>query len=243
MMLLSVNPFIDAYTQSDILGKLIFICLFALSIGSWSVIVYAAYQTYSVKRAANRFSMAFQRVKHSPLHLPSEGLAGGAYGELYHLLRRQVLELLEKNQRYGAAANAENEKKSSWLSLSDIECVENYLSAAIAAQIHKLERRLAILATTVSLAPFLGLLGTVWGILITFSHLQSGHGNSHQAVLGGLSLALATTVVGLIDAIPALIGYNFLRHQIKDIAVAMDGFAADMVLAVDRQYRQVDVRA
>lgn len=105
-----------------------------------------------------------------------------------------------------------------------------------------LEKNLFILATIVSLAPFLGLLGTVWGILTTFSELQSqAAGSTHQMVLGGLSLALATTVLGLIDAIPALIGYNYLKNNIRDFETDMESFANEILASVEMQYRQVDV--
>ncbi len=101
-----------------------------------------------------------------------------------------------------------------------------------------LEKNLFILATIVSLAPFLGLLGTVWGILTTFSQLQMQGGS--QVVLGGLSMALATTVLGLIDAIPALVGYSFLKNKIREFQTDMDGFATEMLATVELQYRKVD---
>jgi biopolymer transport protein TolQ len=92
------------------------------------------------------------------------------------------------------------------------------------------------------LAPFLGLLGTVWGILTTFSELQvQGSSSSHQMVLGGLSLALATTVFGLIDAIPALIGYNYLKNTIRDFQTEMEKFASELLASIEMQYRKVDL--
>src|SRR4029078_12125978 len=109
-------------------------------------------------------------------------------------------------------------------------------------QVKHLEKNLYILSTTVSLAPFLGLLGTVWGILTTFSEMQSKTaGSTHQMVLGGLSLALATTVLGLLDAIPALIGYNYLKNTIRDLEVDMEGFSTEILASVELQYRQVDI--
>ena len=64
--------------------------------------------------------------------------------------------------------------------------------------------------------------------------------NTHQMVLSGLSLALATTVLGLIDAIPALMGYNYLKHSIKDFATDMEGFSNEILTAVELQYRKVE---
>ena len=114
--------------------------------------------------------------------------------------------------------------------------------AIVSTQIKNLEKNLFILSTVVTLAPFLGLLGTVWGILITFSELQSHTmGSANQLVLGGLSLALATTVLGLFIAIPALIGYNYLKHAISDYATEMENFSIELVASVEMQYRKVDI--
>ena len=75
----------------------------------------------------------------------------------------------------------------------------------------------------------------------TFSELQAQSvGSTHQMVLGGLSLALATTVLGLLDAIPALVGYNYLKNTIRDFATEMEGFSNEILAAVELQYRKVD---
>jgi biopolymer transport protein TolQ len=112
----------------------------------------------------------------------------------------------------------------------------------VATQTKTLEKNLFLLSTVVSLAPFLGLLGTIWGILTTFSELQSHTaGGTHQMVLGGLSLALATTVLGLLDAIPALIGYNYLKNAIREFQTEMEGFANEILASIEMQYRKVDV--
>lgn len=102
-----------------------------------------------------------------------------------------------------------------------------------------LEKNLYILSTIVTLAPFLGLLGTVYGILTTFTALKtSAAGGSNQIILGGLSLALATTVLGLIDAIPALIGYNYLKNVVYDFDAEMDRFATDVLSTLELHYRK-----
>jgi len=136
-----------------------------------------------------------------------------------------------------------NQQQLSFMSPSDIELVESHLVSNISKQTKTLEKNLFVLSTIVSLAPFLGLLGTVWGILNTFSDLQAQTmiGNTSQLALNGLSLALATTVVGLIDAIPALIGYNFLKNRIHNYRMTMEEFSTNILASVEFHYRQVDV--
>ena len=93
-----------------------------------------------------------------------------------------------------------------------------------------------------ALAPFLGLLGTVWGMLVTFSGLKS-HAVSmaNAAVLSGLSTALATTVLGLLIAIPALIAYGYLRNAVLEINRDMENFSQVLLTTIEMQYRKVDV--
>lgn len=246
-IILATNPFFDAYVQSDFLGKFIFIALYALSICSWVVLIHRAWLTYQAKKAAFRFYEAFQLQKLNPLSLDCENVSKqkkiNPFLDLYKVLKKQSLELLAKNRHFGQLKEVSGAQTTSpaFLSLSDIDFVSAHLAATVASQVKNLEKHLYILSTTVSLAPFLGLLGTVWGILTTFSALQTqGVGSTHQMVLGGLSLALATTVLGLLDAIPALIGYNYLKNSIRDFATEMDGFSNEILACIELQYRKVD---
>ncbi len=233
LIVLNGNPFFESYSQSDLLGKGIFLALYALSICSWSLLIYKVWVTHQAKKQSLRFYEAFQLHKSNPLNLECEHLRKqqtyNPFLDLYRVLKKQCVDVLAKNRH------------SSSLSLSDIDFVASHLSTQVAYQVKQLEKNLYLLSTTVSLAPFLGLLGTVWGILATFSqlHMQSGGGN--QMVLGGLSMALATTVLGLVDAIPALIGYNYLKNSVRDFTTEMEGFSNEILAAVELQYRKVDV--
>ncbi|MCB1135963.1 MAG: MotA/TolQ/ExbB proton channel family protein, partial [Chlamydiia bacterium] len=149
-----------------------------------------------------------------------------------HRIKEQTVEILNRKHQGG------NTGVTVELSKADLHLVENHAQSAITRAGAMLESQLFLLSTTVSLAPFLGLLGTVWGILLTFSELQNHvEGSSNQAMMSGLSMALATTVLGLLVAIPALIGYNFLRHSIRDFTVEMEAFATDILSAIEMQYR------
>lgn len=245
IILLNGNPFFEAYSQSDILGKLIFLALYALSICSWTVLIYKLWVTHQAKKHAFQFHESFLLQKLNPLNLDCENLNKkkliNPFLDLYQVLKKQSLEVLAKNRHFSKLNDA-NLANSSYLSLSDIDFVGSHLSTQVAQQVKHLEKNLYILSTTVSLAPFLGLLGTVWGILTTFSEMQSQTaGSTHQMVLGGLSLALATTVLGLLDAIPALIGYNYLKNTIRDLATEMEGFSNEILGSVELQYRRVDI--
>lgn len=254
IFMLNGNPFFDAYSQSDLLGRFIFLGLYGLSICSWSILIYKIWMTFQAKKHAFRFHEAFQLQKFNPLSLNCEEMNKrnkiNPFLELYQTLKKQSSEVLTKNRHFSKIQQTETNGFSgsqqspppSFLSLSDIDYLSSHLSTQVAQQVKFLEKHLYVLSTTVSLAPFLGLLGTVWGILTTFSEMQAqSFGGSHQMVLGGLSLALATTVLGLLVAIPALIGYNYLKNTIRDFTTEMEGFSNEVLAAVELQYRKVDV--
>lgn len=248
IIILTSNPFFEAYTQSDFLGKLIFIALYALSICSWAVLLYKMWITHQAKKYSFRFHESFQLQKLNPLSLDCENInkknVMNPFLDLYHVLKKQCLEVLTKNRHFNRMQMNESINQPlppSYLSLNDIDYVASHLSTQVAQQVKHLEKYLYVLSTTVSLAPFLGLLGTVWGILTTFSEMQAQTtGSTHQMVLGGLSLALATTVLGLLDAIPALIGYNYLKNSIRDFTTDIEGFSNEILASVELQYRKAD---
>jgi biopolymer transport protein TolQ len=244
-IILAGNPFFEAYSQSDILGKLIFLALYALSITSWIVLLHKLWITYHAKKSAFRFYEAFQLQKNNPLNLECDHLNNkkglNPFVDIYKVLKKQALDVMAKNRHFQTGGASSGNPSGASLSLSDIDYLASHLSTQVSGQVKNLDKNLYILSTTVSLAPFLGLLGTVWGILTTFSEMQAQtSGSTHDMVLGGLSLALATTVLGLLDAIPALIGYNYLKNSIKDFSIEMEGFSNDILANVELQYRRVE---
>jgi biopolymer transport protein TolQ len=237
------NPFLDAFVLSDSLGKIIFIGLIFLSVITWVILIQKIIKTTQARKNSIAFSQLFNQQRLNPLNLETEKRKTteilNPFLEIYQVLKKQTLEMLNKNRLFGQVVSKES--GSSFLSPSDIDCVQSYLYSTIATQVKGLEKNLFILSTIVTLGPFLGLLGTVWGILTTFSNLQvQGSAHTNQMVLGGLSLALATTVMGLVDAIPALIGYNYLKNAIRDFETEMEGFSTEILASIEMQYRKVE---
>ncbi|HXF28744.1 MAG TPA: MotA/TolQ/ExbB proton channel family protein [Chlamydiales bacterium] len=250
--LLASNPFLQAYTESDLLGKLIFIGLIALSIITWSVFVHKLWITRKVKKESLTFRKAFFEQKQNPLeiHYETNGAKGtsrpnpecpNAFSIIYEVIKTKTNELLDKNQKLAPQALKKNNTQLGYLSASDVALLDAAAESAIATLTKYLDKNLYLLSTVVTLAPFLGLLGTVWGILITFSGMQTDMGAaSNQVVLGGLSLALTTTVLGLVNAIPAVISYNYLKNSVHDFDSEMSRFANDVLSSIELHYRKVD---
>ena len=116
------------------------------------------------------------------------------------------------------------------------------MQIASSEEVTRLERNMPWLAITAAVTPFVGLFGTVWGIIDAFHGLGTAGAATLRAVAPGISEALITTAAGLAAAIPAVIAYNLLGSSIRDFAARSDDFALEMLNAVDRQPAPVEVR-
>jgi|ERR1700722_12193336 len=245
--LANMGTFVTAYTQSDFLGKTIILGLISLSILCWIILVQKVWTTRQVEQISKAFRKAFQLNRERVLHLeldelpkPKNRLVPHPFAQIFQELKTKTVEILNKNHYFSKQIGKEAEQV--YLSPTDLEIVESHVLTTISGQIKVLEKNLFILATIITLAPFLGLLGTVWGILITFSELHAGATvGSNNVVLGGLSMALSTTVMGLVIAIPALIAYNYLKHAVKNYASDMEEFLYQLLSSVELQYRKADI--
>jgi biopolymer transport protein TolQ len=122
------------------------------------------------------------------------------------------------------------------VSIKGIEHVKRTMENAVAQESLKLESGLILLAIAVSGAPFLGLLGTVWGVMSTFGHIAQQGSASLAAMAPGVSAALITTVAGLLVAIPSMFGYNWLVHNLRVLTVELDNFAQEIVSKIETEY-------
>ncbi|MBS0615155.1 MAG: MotA/TolQ/ExbB proton channel family protein [Verrucomicrobia bacterium] len=244
--LASLGAFITAYSQSDWFGKLVILGLVALSMISWIVLLHKVWMIRKVRYISQAFHKAFEQNQEAMLslevgNLPKPRQAGlrHPFANLLQTTQKKTREILGKNKYF--LTQDGKVKAPVYLTPSDIELLESHLAATISSESKELEKNVFILSTIVTLAPFMGLLGTVWGILISFSGLHAGgSAGSNSAILGGLSTALATTVLGLIIAIPALIAYNYLRSTLKDYTSEMDDFSTSLLSTVEIQYRKVE---
>ncbi|HLB53072.1 MAG TPA: MotA/TolQ/ExbB proton channel family protein [Chlamydiales bacterium] len=220
------NPFLSSYFQSDFLGKAIFLGLFLLSLFTWAIVLHKLWLIFKIRRLSIELKQAFS--EKDPLGLQWNRKIKAVphpFFEIYKSMKQATLKILMLSP----------------LSEEDLEWIQEEIYATLEKQNQKIEKNLFILSTITTLAPFLGLLGTVWGILLTFSQLQDRTGAMHQnnSMLSGLALALTTTVLGLIVAIPALVGYNYLKHASQEYRKQMESFAHQLMIAL-RIYRKKD---
>lgn len=226
--MLATNPIIDSYFQSDLFGKGIFLSLLILSILTWVLFLKKGLYIKNLEKEASQLLENYKNFEKKPLMM--EITFSHPYVEVYKGIKKKTIELLHKNQLG---------QENSYLYASDIQLLDAHLGSTISKQINFLEKDLFILSTVISLAPFLGLLGTVWGILLTFTELHAGHMMEKSSlIMAGLSMALGTTVVGLLVAIPALIAYNYLKSKISHFETALQDFGTLFLTSIEINYRK-----
>lgn len=224
----SADGLLYAYEQSTVAGKLILAGLFIASIFSWSVILTKYRVIAAGKRETRDFLDSF-RADRQPLRIFESGIKfpsapvfnvymSGCREMLFHLLGSA-----EVDETFQARLESSDQ-----ISPAQMRAVTAAMERAVGETALKLESQLILLATAVSGAPFLGLLGTVWGVMDTFSAVAIAGAPNIAAMAPGVSGALITTVVALLVAIPAMFGYNFLVTSIRAMIVQMDNFAAEL---------------
>ena len=126
------------------------------------------------------------------------------------------------------------------VSMKGMEHVKRTLERVVAQESLKLESGLILLAIAVSGSPFMGLLGTVWGVMSAFANVALTGQANLNALAPGVSAALVTTVAGLLVAIPSMFGYNWLVHNLRVMTVELDNFAQELVSKMETEFLKDD---
>jgi biopolymer transport protein TolQ len=184
-------------------------------------------QFLEVFRKSNKFSEV-QAVCSSLSASPLVGLFQAGYAELTAQLRHP--------SGPDAAAASNPHALAGRPTLKSLPAVDRALLRASAVEVNKLEHRVAFLATTASIAPFIGLFGTVWGIIAAFEGIGQTGSTSLGVVAPGIADALVATAAGLFTAIPAVYFYNGLSQRVKLFASEMDDFAMEFLNIAERNF-------
>ena len=206
-------------------AKMVLLLLVLFSIVSWVVIILKGVLLSRSRKATESFRAAFRRTNDwrelkqqagfftmSPLL----GLFSAGYTEVTYQLRSPV-----------AGGRAQ---------IRSMEAVERSLTRASVVEMGRMERHLGILATIAAVSPFVGLLGTVWGIIYAFQGIGATGNANLATVAPGISEALVATAIGLVAAIPALIAYNFFQGHLKQWQTELDDFALEFISLSERNF-------
>lgn len=223
------NILISSFFKSDWMGKAIVIVLFVLSIYAWAIIAMKWRMMKDLVSKRDNLFKALGRTQGNILSLYQRGnpLSVSPFHNLYETICEELGNMLDLNIREGKPKKLTNIQFNGLFELSDL---------TISNQVSSLEKYLIVLATTTSISPLLGLLGTVWGILVAFTGIGTFGSASLTVIAPGIAEALVTTVVGLLVAIPALIGYNWITNKIQIITKELENFSTKVLSHIQSIY-------
>ena len=217
---------IELLLRASPITKGVLVLLLIFSIYSWAIIITKWFWLKSAEKETRGFLSRFQR--------------GGKLSELYQatdpngrspLVRVFISGYDEINNQIG-----ETEGR-----VRSINALARVLQSATIAEVSQMERRLSWLATTANASPFMGLFGTVVGIIIAFRGLSTASASSIQAVAPGIAEALVATAAGIAAAVPAAIFYNHFLNRTKALTAIIDRFCLELLNLVERHYVKENV--
>ena len=220
------------------LNQAVLIILVLFSVASWAIILQKFWSFRRAYRDTTRFLDVFRRSsKFSEVQavcpsLPATPLVGvfqAGYAEMNAQFRAGTNSTPAANPSNPPAPAARPILKS-------LDGVDRALIRAATNEVSKLERRMTFLATTAGVTPFIGLFGTVVGIMIAFQRIGATGSTNLAIVAPGISEALIATAAGLFAAIPALVFYNHFTHRVKEFSATMDDFALEFLNIAERNF-------
>ncbi len=214
---------------SDV-AKAVLLLLALMSLVSWYVIGTKSMYLSRANARSNRFVDAFWKTSRlDDVWKLSEELPPSPISEVFRAGYVELAKLRRRRGEQGADMAAETH-------LGDVESIERALSRARTTATTEMENRVPFLATTASAAPFIGLFGTVWGIMNSFRAIGAKGAANLATVAPGIAEALVATAIGLVAAIPAVMAYNYLSRRIRVISVEMETFATDFLNIIRRRF-------
>ena len=233
-----------AYQNSDGVGKSIVLILIFGSIVTWSVMIEKAIELIKARKQAYRFAAAFRantkNIASPSLRREAENCVGPT-AVIYDAGVSKLIDFYEEH--------ADNDNQGMIrsdiitpcrLSEAQYNAIDAVLEREVSIQLQGLETKIGLLATLVSLSPFCGLFGTVWGVMMAFCGIAAAGKSDFTALAPGVAGALLTTVAGLVVAIPSLVGYNMLTGMIRQITTAMDNFTEEFIAKIKLEQLKFD---
>jgi biopolymer transport protein ExbB/TolQ len=254
MQPLLANAAVFAIKNATVEGQITVIVLLLLSLFSWTIILSKFRQLLIARAATRKFFEAYTATR-DPLDIQrkSEEFEGapayqlyirGADELVYHLKNNPVV-VAGRPQPLAAPLppGVENEHTDilaktnvTKISTASFDAVRVTLEEAAGAEAMGLEKGMIVLSTAVAGGPFIGLLGTVWGVMSTFASIAENNSASLTTMAPGVAAALVATVTGLLVAIPAMFAYNFMVTTIRAITQELDGFATRYATQIEHVY-------
>lgn len=211
--------------QTGLVARIVLLLLLGFSIFSWAIIFHKHRSIKAARRDSREFLRIFRQSKKlSDIRASCKSLKASPLVEVFLAGYREI---------ESQAVAGDNPGKPR---IRSLDSVHRALQIAASAELTRMEQWLSWLATTGSVTPFIGLFGTVWGIIDAFRGLGSAGTASLRSVAPGISEALVTTAAGLFAAIPAVVAYNQFVQRVKEFGALMDDFALEFLNMTERHF-------
>lgn len=223
---------IDLVLDASPISQAVLVILIIFSIVSWAVVLYKAMGFRRAEQQSATFLEVFRRsTKFSEVQAVCKSLDGSPLVGMFQAGYAELNLQLRQPAAPGSPAAA-----SARPTLKSLQAVDRALLRASSAEVNKLEKRIPFLATTASITPFIGLFGTVWGIMTAFFNIGTQGSTDLAVVAPGIAEALIATAAGLAAAIPAVYFYNHFTTKVKNYASEMDDFALEFLNIAERNF-------
>ncbi|MFV0625485.1 protein TolQ [Sphingomonas sp. ac-8] len=220
----SMSP-IGLFLQADWVVKFVMLGLLLASVWTWAIILTFLGRMRRVRRDTDAFVQEFERTEDIDAFHKKHSGGTSAVAQVFGAGVREW-------RRSTASTTIDRDGTRERLATS--------MGSAVAEEVDKLSDRLNVLATVGSVAPFVGLFGTVWGIMRSFTGIAAEQNTSLAVVAPGIAEALFATAIGLFAAIPAVIAYNRFSHRINQVEARLNRFADAFHATLSRQLEGVD---
>lgn len=222
--LAAVGTLWDLIQQTGWVARIVLVILLLFSLFSWAIIFQKWRRFAAIERHTRQFLQLFRSAEKLPTpKMLDVAAAASPLASVYAAGYRELESQIVQTNPHGAKVKS-------------LEAVEVRMQLAAAEEVRRLEKYMPWLATTASVSPFIGLFGTVWGVMDAFAGLGTEGSASLRAVAPGMAEALIATAAGLFAAIPAVIAYNHFVHRVRDTATRMDNFSAEFRALVAKHY-------
>jgi biopolymer transport protein TolQ len=224
-------------SRSSPISKVVLVILVLFSITSWGIILYKFWTFTRVARQSKMFLDIFRRSsKFSEVQAVCQSLSASPLVGMFQAGYAELNAQLRQAGSHSAAVGGSPAAIPIRPTLRSVTAVDRALLRASTLEVNKLEHRVPFLATAASITPFIGLFGTVWGIMSAFQGIASVGSTNLGVVAPGIAEALIATAAGLFAAIPAVYFYNLLTQRVKLFAAEMDDFALEFLNIAERNF-------
>ncbi len=216
------------FIQADVVVKLVIIILVLASFWTWAIIFDKAIRLRRLKGRADAFEEAFW--------------SGGSLDDLYDRIDKRppdpMSSIFVSAMREWRRSTTRGAAKTGQSLMNLQQRIERVMDITLGRELQRLERQMIFLASVGSSAPFIGLFGTVWGIMNSFSSIAAAKNTTLAVVAPGIAEALFATALGLVAAIPAVIGFNKLSTDIGRYTGRLEAFAGEFTAILSRQFEE-----